>query len=301
MAKQAEGILKRHLALTSRHAVKEALGIRGSQTTGQIHSVRTHQKYRDALTQAGEWARAETGLGRLDDLPVATAQAYLEARAAAGIGQKQLDADRNAVQFVTGRDSLERVLALNPTTLRARAYTAEQAAAIAARQTAPHALSTQIAFRAGLRAHELLTLQPVGEQRASGHRQWRPERFAGRDGVRYVVTGKGGLRREVLLDRELATRLEARRLDTPRAVTDRGVHYVQHYDIGGGHRWSQSVSEAAERALGRSTGAHGLRHSYAQARMGELQDLGKPYALAREIVSQELGHFRAEVVETYLR
>lgn len=48
-------------------------------------------------------------------------------------------------------------------------------------------------------------------------------------------------------------------------------------------------------------GTHGLRHSYAQERITELQEAGKVYNEAREIVSQELGHFRADVVETYLR
>ncbi len=35
--------------------------------------------------------------------------------------------------------------------------------------------------------------------------------------------------------------------------------------------------------------------------MRELQGLGKAYYPAREIVSQELGHFRGDIVEVYLR
>ena len=119
--------------------------------------------------------------------------------------------------------------------------------------------------------------------------------------MRYVVAGKGGLRREVLLGRDIAARLEARRLKTPREVRDRGIVYRQHYDISGGNTWSKSFTDASERALGWSNGAHGLRHSYAQERMAELQHTGKGYAQAREVLSQELGHFRADVVETYLR
>ena len=61
-----------------------------------------------------------------------------------------------------------------------------------------------------------------------------------------------------------------------------------------------SVSAASERALGWSTGAHGLRHSYAQERMAELQaSLSRDAALTT--VSQEMGHFRPEITETYLR
>ncbi len=55
----------------------------------------------------------------------------------------------------------------------------------------------------------------------------------------------------------------ARRLESGRVVTDRGITYRQHYDIGGGNAWSKSFSETSSRALGWSHGAHGLRHSYA--------------------------------------
>ena len=143
----------------------------------------------------------------------------------------------------------------------------------------------KISHRSGVRAHELLTIRSADTAQASAHRTWRADRFAEREGVRYIVEGKGGLRREILVDRELAARLETHRLDSPQQVSDRGIFYEQHYDIGGGKSWSQSVSDAADRALGWSNGAHGLRHSYAQERMAELQDAGKIYNEAREIVS----------------
>ena len=45
---------------------------------------------------------------------------------------------------------------------------------------------------------------------------------------------------------------------------------------------------------------HGARHAYAQERMAELQRM-LFCADALETVSQELGHFRPEITETYLR
>ena len=126
-------------------------------------------------------------------------------------------------------------------------------------------------------------------------------KFLGRTGSRYTVTGKGGLVREVSIPAELAPRLEALRLEQPRAVTDRGVFYQQHYAIAGGDAWSASVTRASQRALGWSTGAHGLRHSFAQERMRELQHAGLSRDIALETVSQEMGHFRSEITETYLR
>jgi integrase len=123
-------------------------------------------------------------------------------------------------------------------------YTPTQVERIAHAQSEANSLATRLAYHAGLRAHELLTLRPAGERAASNHRQWSAERFTGREGVRYTVVGKGGLVRQVVLSRELATALEARRLVEPRLVIDRGVRYSLHYDIGGGRTWSQSFSPA---------------------------------------------------------
>jgi integrase len=162
-------------------------------------------------------------------------------------------------------------------------------------------LATRIAHSAGLRAHELLTIRLAGERHASTHREWSSDRFAGRDGERFTVEGKGGLVREVLLSRELAAQLEATRLAEPQQVADRGVNYMQHYDIGGGRAWSQSFSAASQRELGFSNGAHGLRHSYAQERMEELQRNGMNYEDAKGTVAQEVGHFDKETTEAYLR
>jgi integrase len=309
MPEQARAILRQYLDLSSRHAAKLDLTLQGSRSTGRIHSLRTFEKYVACLSQAGKWAKEQHGLRHLSALTPEHAQAYLEHRAAAQIGQKQLDADRNALEFVTGKGSLTRVSALIQRPLGSRIYTPVQVERVQRCQSEENALATRLAYEAGLRAHELLTLRRTDEDRPSGHRHWRSERFQGRDGLRYVVTGKGGLKREVLLSRETAARLEERRLEVPREVMDRGIRYVQVYAISGGNRWAVSFSAASERALGWSRGAHGLRHSYAQERMRELQGLrelsGKPagleYREAKEVVSQELGHFRGEIVETYLR
>jgi hypothetical protein len=127
-------------------------------------------------------------------------------------------------------------------------------------------------------------------------------RFTGRaDAVRYTVVGKGGLIREIAIPRPLAIQLEARRLPAPILVTDRQVYYTQYYELGGGKGWSASFLAASLRELEWSTGAHGLRHSYAQERVAELQHCGIDYPEALEVVSQEMGHFRSDITEVYLR
>nr|AKN36203.1 hypothetical protein [Vibrio splendidus] len=65
-------------------------------------------------------------------------------------------------------------------------------------QTERNALATEIAHAAGLRAHELHTLQRLDE-RTPDPRPALEEKFSGREGERYTVEGKGGLIREVLI------------------------------------------------------------------------------------------------------
>ena len=113
--------------------------------------------------------------------------------------------------------------------------------------------------------------------------------------------GKGGLVREVLLSKDMAQALEAKRLEEPRTIGDRKISYRIQYDLGGGNAWSHSFSSVSKNTLGWSTGGHGVRHTYVQERMRELQGSGYLYGIAKLVVSQELGHFRPDVINAYLR
>lgn len=277
------------------------------QKADAVASVRTLSNYTERLEQVAK-NMPEFGIqGEIRDLTPATAIQYLEARGQ-DVGQKTLDMERQAIQsmltHVTGKleqgERLPVIKSEHEQALSSRAYTAEQVKLIAESQTDKHALSTQLAYAAGLRAHELHTLSRASEKQAS-ERPALDSKFQGREGVIYTVIGKGGLTREVLIPNKLANKLEERRLDVPQKVTDRGIHYEQKYDIGAGQKWSNSYTQASNRALSWSEGAHGLRHSYAQERMNELQNEGYFRDTALETVSQELGHFRPEITEVYLR
>ncbi len=267
-------------------------------------SVGTVRNIRQCLTQIARHLAGD-GLELLDLTPT-RADAYLRSRAA-DLGQKALDGHRQALQkfLIHVRGSLPVggkltiVRSLKPSLKGGRAYAPHQVPMVAARQTAPNALATLIAHAAGLRAHELLTLARPAEQ-APDVRPARPEKFDGRPGTDYTVLGKGGLVRLVRVPDDLAERLEERRLDEPAPVTDRGIRYVSRYEVGGGEAWSRSFSRASHGALGWSRGAHGVRHSFAQQRMAELQR-HLVYDDALEVVSHELGHFRPLVTEEYLR
>ena len=292
---------------TFRSPATQAASVMKSVQGTEIRSVGTVRNYEQALTRVAEWTQQQRLDGGLRGMTPELAVRYLEERGQA-VGQKTLDMERQAMQcmmeHVTQQlppgEPLPVIKSEHQQALEGRAYTAVQVDRIVDAQTPKNALATEIAYAAGLRAHELLTLQPAGE-RTADPRPALDTKFTGREGVIYTVEGKGGLVREVQLPLDLAERLEAQRLDTPQRVTDRGIFYQSHYDIGGGQRWSNSFSAASDRALGWSTGAHGLRHSYAQERMIELQNRGLIRDQALETVSQELGHFRPEITEVYLR
>lgn len=267
-------------------------------------SVRTVANYRDCLLQIARRIAPE-GL-ELRDLRPDSAVDYLRSRTA-DLGQKALDLHRQSLQamlvHVTGRlpkgERLTVVRSLKPRRRGGRAYTVQQVRMVAAAQNARNGLSTRIAHTAGLRAHELFTLARPDDQ-PPDIRPARPEKFAGRPGRDYTVVGKGGLVRLVRLPDDLAERLEERRRDKPVRLTDRGIHYTSRYDVAAGTAWGASFTGASKRALGWTRGAHGMRHSYAQERMRELQRLlRRPDAL--EVVSQELGHFRRDITLTYLK
>jgi len=272
----------------------------------RLQSAGTARNYEQALTRAAEYAKDQRIEGGLRGITPDQAITYLEARGQE-VGQKTLDMERQALQMmmqsVTHKletsEKLPFAVSELKQALHSRAYSPEQVDLIVQSQTKVNSFSTELAHHAGLRAHELITIQK-SEHQPADPRPANDTKFLGRDGIHYTVTGKGGLTREVRLSPELSERLEARIIE-PQKVVDRGINYIQHYAINGGQKWSNSFSAASNRVLGWSRGAHGMRHSYAQERMDYLQKSGLTRVNALETVSQELGHFRPDITEVYLR
>ncbi|MBB1325655.1 site-specific integrase [Pseudoalteromonas sp. SR45-1] len=270
-----------------------------------IKSLGTARSYKTALIKIARWSK-DLGINGVQGMSLQDAYKYLDYRSEFA-GQKTLDMERQAIQAMFKlngklgpKETLTVIKSEKEIIEKSRAYTPAQAHAISEHQTRKYNLSTQIAYAAGLRAHELLTIARVSERKADS-RPALNSKWLGREGCIYTVKGKGGLIRDVLIPSALATQLEQRRLAQPITVRDREINYLQRYDIGGGHKWSCSFSKASSRTLFFSNGGHGLRHSYAQERMDELKGLGFSRQIALETVSQELGHFRAEITEVYLR
>lgn len=271
-----------------------------------VASLGTARTYAEGLKLLGDWMRKNGG-GSLEQLSIKRARQYLAERATQ-VGQSTLDRDRQAIQSLlqlTGKlgsdQHLKVIQAERQQNLQPRAYTPDQVKAIRERLAPHNALGLEIAHAAGLRTHELFTLARRDEL-TPDPRPADNEKFAGHDNhTRYVVTGKGGLTREVSIPNELVARLEAVRLDEARTRRDRGIIYQQRYAVGGGQALSQAFTTASKAVLGYSTGIHGVRHSYTQQRHYEHQLRTGDPERAKRITSQEIGHFRPQITETYLR
>ena len=305
-----------NLSSAGKQAARALNGLKSLGTSKQnsventIRSIGTARQFEQIFTTAAEFSNSQ-GL-RFSKINCEVANAYLAERSS-DIQQKQLNTETRALQMhirnVTGNKSLtlDRQTSEIVSIKESRAYAPEQISYLKEQQSPRMALSTEIAAAGGLRAHELHTIQKLGEpgsRMPSTHRQWSTKLYEGggrEQWVSYTVVGKGGLAREVRIPQELANRLEATRLSQPQSICDRGINYVRQYDLMGGQSYSNAWSTSSKLHFGFSNGAHGMRHSFAQLRMRELQNAGYSYSDSKSIVSQELGHFRSSITDEYLR
>ena len=294
-----------HFAKSEKQATSVMKEMQGKGNV--IESVGTARNYQQALKTCCDYLK-EFKLGSLREITPDKANTYLELRSHE-CSQKTIDMDRQALQAMmehvthqlSEKTKLDIVSSKRETIEQSRSYTPLQVNAITQHQTEHHALSTELCHAAGLRAHELQSLRASGEVSPSP-RDMHQDKFSHlpNDTKTYTVEGKGGLIREVQIPNHLVERLEERRLDTPKHIVDRGVNYESHYNLAGGHKFSDAFSKASYRALGYSNGAHGLRHSYAQNRYEQLANHFERLDVMT-IISQELGHFRPDITEVYLR
>lgn len=163
--------------------------------------------------------------------------------------QKSLDAARQSLQRVFGQ-RIPYVRSELLTALRPRAYQSEHIAALVACATPELALSIRISADAGLRAQELCSLA-MADELAESDRDWTPQRFVGRANSieKFVVHGKGGLRRTVAVSKVIAEELKQRRLQQPRKVVDREIFIQQRFDLLAGQNLSREFSEHSKKGV----------------------------------------------------
>ena len=286
----------------------------GDTRDRHIYSIRTREEMRLIVLRQAEYALKHFKRTTLDRLTPEQAHAYLKVRATE-VGSKRLSQERVALalqpqlrpyEAAWKKDKELRPDNKGPGRLASipRVMDRETVREIVSHQSERNAFSTEIALAAGLRACELGTLQARADREPTQRREWDPRRFAHlRDPVFYTVRGKGGLVREIAVERELAQRIEATRFQPEnRPVTkDRRVPTPRHYDLASGSAWSKSFQRASYAATGESLGAHSCRHTYVKETDAALAAQGFDPETTALFTSQNLGHFRPEITAVYRR
>ena len=270
---------------------------KSTSTPGAIRSIGTQRTYADCLKVYLDWLI-------IDEIPsdnaskMSNVQLFLDERSGDYV-QSTLNKYRMALQKYCNKD-LPFVQSVKDWQKAARAYSDDAFKLLIKDAPVQVKLALKICFYAGLRAKEIASLERDGEAFPTRTREWSHQLFEGMSNyVVYLVTGKGGLKRRVAIPEFLVGELEEARVSDPVKKVDRGVFYYPKYNLLFGQALSNKFSRLSKKVLGLSTGLHGLRHSYAQRRIFvELAHLNPLEAML--IVSQEMGHFRPEIIKTYL-
>lgn len=151
----------------------------------------------------------------------------------------------------------------------------------------------KLGYLQGLRIHEITRLERVDLQRAlrNGH---------------LTVKGKGGLIRNVpVRNQESRDHIQKLYNQTEQRdwkvfvneneKTHEVIKQVQNFIYNHREQVQEHTNNRADITF------HGLRHTYAQERYKELRELGKSNYDARLTIANELGHFRVEITNTYLK
>lgn len=290
----ARKIVSERVALgVSRHAKKK-------QRMNVITSVGTARNHRVALKGVATWLHRRNGK-HLKNLNETDAVEYLELRSMT-VGQSAVDLDRQAINFHLLRNQpVPYFLSATQRVLEDRAYTKAEIYLLLKNSDDKLNLSIRLAVNAGLRAVELITIAPIGYFPES-ERDWCKERFLGREkDVKFIVHGKGGLRRQVCLESDLAAELMQQKRPISIQVRDREVIHTSYFDLLSGVNYSVQFSNLSIKVLEESHGAHGLRHTFAQKRLRDLLCCGIDYEHALKVLSNELGHFSVKNTLAYLR
>lgn len=279
---------------TSRHQNRE-------NKIDVITSVGTARNHTEALKLAGDWLLEFKGK-HLKNMNEEDAAEYLCLRALT-VGQSGVDLARQAINFhLLYEAPIPFVPSVICHKLTNRAYTQGQIDLLVQEARPRLQRSILLAVNGGLRAHELITIALPCDLDESPRQGWVADRFAGRrQDAPFVVHGKGGLHREIRLSPSLASDLMEQLRPHAIATVDRKADYLSYFDLLGGSNFSSQFSKLSKAVLGFSHGAHGLRHSFSQARLHDLMCTGLQYAVALNALSNELGHFSNSNTFAYLR
>ncbi len=282
----------------SKHEAKEQARQNGARTWHElgkqlnIYSYKTADQYRDISKEVLEYAKQKMGIKDIEKLTNEAVKSYLESKIAEGVQystfQKYAAAcekletalneyaknhgtnNQYSFDLKTVREQAQETLERTQTT---RAYEKPQTL-VENVQNSDYKIIAQSQLEGGFRVSEL--------------NRMTKENFK-ENNTFQVISGKGGKDREVPLSQETYQSLKS-------LIDSNGGKFEFSMD-----NYRDALKEAAQLSNQPYTGSHGLRWSFAQEKFSELMRQGKTYEQSLQIVSNWLGHERADITEHYLR
>jgi len=294
----------------SKHTAKEAARVAGASTWHElgkelkIYSYATAETYKDVWHQFANYAKAELGLRDIEKTASEHIRAYLESRIDQGIAYSTYQKEAAALQkFETTLNAYSAYSANKPDRYAfseaikevsqearqelvrhdvSRAYE-NPAMLVSAIDDDNHRLAASIQYEGGARISEAALIKD-GQLRGL-----EKDKITGElNGTIHLDFTKGGKERDIQVSRETYEKLEQHVKENGRFQVDKNAY-------------RNDLKATSEMTNQHYQGSHGLRWSYAQERHNEVQQHGYTYEQSLTIVSQELGHERADITEHYLR
>ena len=292
----------------SKHAAKSAAYSNGAKTQAEvakitgIHSYATADAYRDVWRAVGEFARSEYGIRDMEKLTGQHAAAWLESKINDGIARatfdkyaaatSKLEAALNRYSEINEKGNkydfnLKDVRSLGIKELGTRNHEPRAYAdpiSMLSRLDSQHSLAANIQLEGGARVKEASQIK--AEQLHGIH----ADKITGEMKGQISVVGKGGKARVIQVSPNTYNNLK-------NAINASGGVYK----AGDYKEYLSSLKHAANETKQDYSGTHGLRWTYAQGRMSELQQNGMSYEESLHQVSNEMGHDRSDITEHYLK
>ncbi len=260
-------------------------GENGHKVSDKAHSIKEMQNMRSVTTQYVNYVKENYEGKVAGNINTESARAFILNKATE-VGQGTLNTYISILNKVSDNLNKDHIGNLNREAIQSikndikehielksdhvnRAY--ENAEAIKQEMAhTPFSLSTELQTEAGLRANDTINSD-----------KWQ----INQDNTLTIHNSKGGLTYTTApLSQELINKVEQAK----------EMGYKANYT-----EYREALKEAVESTNQEYNGTHGLRYSFAQNRIGELQNNGYTHEEAKGQVSLELGHSRLEITKHY--
>jgi len=284
---------------TSKHTAKEQAIANGAvtkhdiaQRTG-IHSYNTKEQYINTATELLKYARDEFGIKDAARLTNEAVNSFLQTKIASGVARSTFDKYASAVEkFVTALNKFQEQHNLPQISIDI-SQTREQAKEMLERSIQSRAYENPQALINSIKNDVFRVIaeaQLQGGFRISELNHMSLANFLG-DRTFKVISGKGGLDREIQLPQNVYNKL----LELAKQPNTANGKYG--FDM---NAYRNELKAAAQASNQSYSGSHGLRWNFAQSKYMEYsQKYGEVRAL--QLVSNLLGHARSDITKHYLR